>query len=123
MKVIGIEPFERPVLHQLKWPGKYERTTGKKPPTIEKMSGKEFFAPGSGAIGVDFPHLHSAATLCDDIVLISRKEMSTALKELERKGFSVGHTSAMSYVVAKQLDKRIKGKTLVGIFYDLLDRY
>lgn len=123
MKVIAIEPFERPVLHQLKYPGRYEKEFGRKPPSVEDMLGKEFFAPGSGALGVQFPHIHSAVDLVDDIILVKKGETTKALEQLKKKGHAVGHTSGMSYVAAKKLAKTKKGKSIVTIFYDLINRY
>lgn len=123
MKVIGIEPFERPSIHLLKFPGRYKQDYGREPPTIESMRGKEFFAPGTGALGVDFPHLQSAVRTCDDVVLVRRPEMEKALVELQKKGYNVGHTSAMSYAVAKKVARKVHDKSILTIFYDQLNRY
>lgn len=123
IKIIGVEPVERPVLHPVKHPGKYEEIHGRKPPTIETMQGQEFFAPGTGALGVEFPHLFDASKICNQIVLVSRHEMEEALEGLKRKRFQVGHTSAMSYAVAQKLAGKMKEKTIVAIFYDHLSRY
>jgi len=123
MKVIAIEPFERPVLYPLMYPGRYEKEFHKSPPSAEEMRGKEFFAPGTGAVGVQFPHLHSAQKITDEIMLIGREETRAGLKELSEKGFNAGHTSAMSYLAAKKLAERIKNKTMLAIFYDTIDRY
>jgi cysteine synthase len=123
LKVIAIESFERPVLYLLKFPGKYEVEFGLKPNSVEEMKGKDFFAPGTGALGVDFPHLHSAVNLVDEIILVKRNEAEESIEELKKKGYSVGHTSAMSYAAAKKLSGKIKGKSLLAIFYDKLNRY
>jgi cysteine synthase A len=123
MKVIAIEAFERPVLYPLKYPGRYEKNYHRKPPSIEDMHGKEFFAPGTGAIGVQFPHLYSAAEITDDIMLIRKEEMQEALEELSKKGYKVGHTSAMSFSAAKKLAEKEREKSMLIIFYDTIDRY
>jgi len=123
LKVIGIESFERPVLYLMKYPGKYEKEFRHKPISIEEMKGKDFFAPGTGALGVDFPHLRSAINLVEDIILVKRDETESAIRELKQKGYQVGHTSAMSYVAAKKVSEKNQGKTIVAIFYDKLDRY
>jgi cysteine synthase len=123
MKVIGVETVERPVLYEKKWPGKFEEKFGRKPVLVSEMKGRDFFSPGTGALGIEFPHLNSAAKLVNDIILIERKEVEEALKELELKGFNVGHTSAMSYVAAKKVCRENKGKNILIIFYDLGNRY
>lgn len=87
------------------------------------MKGKEFFAPGTGALGVDFPHLKSAAELVQDVLLVGRQEANEALKELHSKGEMVGHTSAISYAAAKKIANENPGKSILIIFYDKIDRY
>ena len=123
IKVIGIEAAERPVIFPMKFPGKYELRYGKKPASVEEMQGKDFFAPGIGALGIEFPHIHSAVNFVDDVILMGREETETASKELQEKGFFVGHTSAMSFVAAKLIAQQIKNKTTIIIFYDNLNRY
>ena len=123
LKIIAVESYERPVLYLMKFPGKYEAESGRKPISIQEMKGKDFFAPGTGALGIDFPHLHSAISLVDEIIMVKRNEAEAAIEELQKNGYSVGHTSAMSYVAAKKLSEKIKGKSLLAIFYDDLNRY
>ncbi|MBI4210952.1 MAG: PLP-dependent lyase/thiolase [Candidatus Diapherotrites archaeon] len=123
MKVIAVETTERPVLYQIKYPGKYEKEYGKEPASVEDMKGKGFFAPGTGALGIDFPHLRSAAGIIDRAMLISREETEKAAGELKAKGHEVGHTSAMSYAAARKLAKERKNAAILIIFYDNMDRY
>ncbi len=123
MKVVGVETLERPVLFPLKYPGRYEKEYGKKPAQVGEMGGQEFFAPGTGALGVEFPHIYSAVGLVDDVMLVSREETEKTLAELGRKGFRVGHTSAMSFVAAQKISMRAKGKSILIIFYDNIGRY
>ena len=123
IKIISVESFERPVFYLMKYPGRYEKQYNCQPPSMEEMVGKDFFAPGTGALGVDFPNLHSALEICDDALLIKRDETKAGLKKLEDKGYAVGHTSAMSYVAAKKLAKSQKNKSILIIFYDLISRY
>ena len=123
IKVIGVETTERPVLYNLKFPGKYEKEYGKKPVSIEEMKGKDFFAPGTGALGIDFPHIRSAANCVDDIILATRNEAEEALKELKEKGFDMGHTSAISYVAAGKIAEKLTNKKILIIFYDKGNRY
>jgi len=122
IKIIGIESFERPVLHLLKYPGSYEKEFGK-PVSIAEMKGKDFFAPGTGALGVDFPHIHSSVELVEDVILVNREETKKALKELHEKGYEIGHTSAMSFVAAEKLGEKTKGKNILILFYDQANRY
>ncbi|MFH1256166.1 MAG: pyridoxal-phosphate dependent enzyme [Candidatus Diapherotrites archaeon] len=121
-KIIAVEPFERPVLYPLVFPGKYEKKFGERP-GLKDFKGKEFFMPGSGAIGIDFPHLHSAAKITSDIFLVRKKEWKSAQKKLAKLGFNVGQTSAASFSAAMRLAKKVKKKNLLIIFYDKSDRY
>jgi len=123
IKVVAIESFERPVLYLMKYPGRYEKQFKCKPPSPKEMEGKDFFAPGTGALGIDFPNLHASLEICDDVLLITRKETEAALKELKEKGQAVGHTSAMSYVAAKKVSETEKNKSILIMFYDLINRY
>ncbi len=121
-KVIAIEPFERPALYPLVHSGAYEGQHGSLP-KIDEFAGAEFFMPGSGALGIEFPHLESAAKLVDRVSLVKLGEWKKAQRQLAELGFSVGHTSAASFAEAMNLAKRVRNKNIVIIFYDRAERY
>ncbi|MBI5073362.1 pyridoxal-phosphate dependent enzyme [Candidatus Woesearchaeota archaeon] len=72
-KVIAFETVQSAVLYDLKFPGEYEQRFGIPHGKLPRHS-----LPGTSYQGIDFPHIRNAASLVDDVVLLSDASLDKA---------------------------------------------
>ncbi len=116
LKIIALEPRQQAALHRIKYPDAKIREDG------EKLT--EIIMPGSGAQGIEFPHLEASAELVDRVRLVEAGEWVNAREKFEAcSGIALGHTSAASLMVAMEYAQQVENQVIFTIFYDLLERY
>ncbi|MCI5064547.1 pyridoxal-phosphate dependent enzyme [bacterium] len=123
VEIIAVEPRDRPVFFEMRYPGAFKQRYGEAPPTLADMEGRDFYAPGMGGVGIDCPFLEAAISIVDDVILVDRDTCGEVQQELFKQGEMVGTTSALSHAAAREVAKSCAGGNILIIHYDSADKY
>lgn len=114
IRVIAFESKSAPVGFPIKYPERFH--------FYYKNEKRKHHLFGTSAYGINFPFLqdpkYNFKNIVDDIILINDFEWYSVKSELKELGYNVGNTSMVAYYLAKKIDKFVKNKSILIIFYD-----